>query len=191
MDTFPQFIRAMDVLLDICATDTDCAAAVSVFTGDINKLIEGCTTLQSAVLRCFPLTIAALGARGDVDPDVHSWTGSCALVYAGGREGMVAALLDAFPKVIQQLNIPNFNGDTALHVAAAYRCGDNVQKLLDLGANTLLQNKRNRTAEEVARYLHNSSTADLFVKHAAWKASHRCAWMAAVALVVLQNAQYH
>lgn len=81
-NAFPHFTRTMDplrMLIDIRATDTDCSTVVTEFTGDINGSITGCSALHHAVLRSFSLTIAALGARGDVDPDVRDRWGSSVL----------------------------------------------------------------------------------------------------------------
>lgn len=84
---------------------------------------------------------------------------------------MVAILVRAFPAVT--LNAWNCFGDTALHCAVAFNCGDNVQLLLDLGADTTLRDKRGQTAEQTA----NGRLLDVFAKHAAWIAGDRCPWI--------------
>lgn len=177
---------ALRVLVDSNTTDVECAAVVIEFTGDINKRIAGRSALQHALMRSFPQTVAALGARGDVDPHIRSGWGSSALEYAACQEGMVAVLLDAFPIVIHKLNVFGNHGETALHCCCRNTgCGDNLQLLLDLGADVTLRNKMGRTAQESARFYNNSQALDVFVKHAAWKSSDRRAWMAAVSEAVL------
>lgn len=96
---------------------------------------------------------------------------------------MVAVLLDAFPTVLDKLDGLSNNGETALHLCCRYGadCSGNLQELLDRGADATLQDSFGRTAEDYNR----GCLADVFAKHAAWKASHRRAWMAAVTSVTM------
>lgn len=171
---------------DSSITDADCAAAVVSFTGDINAYKGSFTVLHRSITERRYQTVAALGARGDVDSDKWSMLSGRTMLsplhYTGSRPDMVAALLLAFPTVIHQLDAQNCSGATALHFAAAYGRSDNVQLLLDLGADATLRDNVGRTAEE---WTCNGYIADVFAKHTAWKASHRRAWMATVTSAVL------
>lgn len=163
------------------ATDVQCAAAVTEFIGDINARAAGLTVLQRAIMMRFRQTVFALSARGDVELGRSNIRDRSPIHFAAVSEGMVSVLFDAFPEVKRQLNVRDDGGDTALHIAAAYYW-DNVELLLDYGADSTLRNKRGRTAEEYAR---DAVIAAVFAKHAAWKTSDRRAWMAAVTVFSL------
>lgn len=175
----------MDALLFRSTTDAECAAAVLSCTGDINALTGHgfmFTVLHRAILVGYPQTVAALGARGDVEPGKCSSFGYAPLHYAACRRGMVAVLLDAFPTLLHKLDVRSRNDNTALHCAAegtAFDCSSNVQVLLELGADATLRNKSGQTAEKVAC---DSRVKRVFAKHAAWKASDRCAWITACSI---------
>lgn len=99
--------------------DAASAAEVTSYTGDIN---EGGAVVCLATFKCYVQTLAALAARGDVDPNQRGPYGSTALLNASSSLNAepMKALLHAFPAVDLNISHPVLRW-TALHYAALTR----------------------------------------------------------------------
>ncbi len=58
------------------------------------------------------------------------------------------------------INVPNGQGDTALHIAAANCSQELIEHLIKCGASKTQKNLKNQTAEAVARYWDRTEHAD-------------------------------
>lgn len=170
------------------ADDATCAAAVTTFTGDINEVTAGIGfPLLQAVFRFLPQTIAALGSRGDCDPEVSmpSWLARTALQhtalqhtesYKGDR---LKALLTAFPHI--NVNRQDDRGLTALHSAVKFQGIAEVELLLSYGADPSIKDKRGRTAEDIMeRDAWLLDIKPVFAAHRKWVSGERAPWIQAV-----------
>lgn len=182
------------------ADDRTTAAAVIAFAGDINRLEwcpgwsglrKGISVIQLAALSAKTETIAALSARGDVDPYAGAGTFEpWALQLAADNGATVKALLSAFPGVDvdyrTELGVGLFphNNDTALHWAARMGNTDTVATLLAAGANPFAETMGGRNVEQIARLYGHKHVADMVAAHVSYVTSERQMWLRACVSVV-------
>lgn len=164
-------------------SDTDCAKDVACFCGDINELDyheTSMTPLTATLWRGKPQTLLALAKRGDVDPQAYTGGGLYPLtVAAQSSNGMVAALLKAFPHVeINQTSVFGDRSPPLVWAAIVGSCTD-VACLLDHGADPTIRNRHGRTARDAARQTENFRIAEMLRETETWWTGQRRAWMTA------------
>lgn len=128
-------------------------------------------------------SVKALADRPEVDPNTPSIGGALPLGEAARHSpGMMKTLLDAFPAIDVNALHRGFAGwpyipetTTVLHIAAYKWSCIEVQRLLDIGADSTAKNCSGQMPEQVAR---DRAVAKLLAGHT-WSKRDRCAWMAA------------
>lgn len=170
------------------ADDATCAAAVAAYTGDINEVTANVNfPLCVAVFRFLSETIAALGARGDCDPEVSAnaaYSGHTALHHCV-CDGRVKALWTAFPHM--NINWQDDLGQTALHSAVRLLMPAQVELLLSYGADVDIRDKGGRTADEMERHAWLPDIRPVFAAHRRWLTNERALWMQASAVMAMQH----
>lgn len=189
----PELFRLVSCIME--EPDVDAAAAVKRFTGDINAvaLCLGDTPLYAAIKSKKLRTIAALGARGDVDPNAQGYFGDLALhavcntaVGLPSRYAakLVISLLDAFP--MMNLDGQGYWNYTALMRLAGYagvpeKAALVAKILLERGANPDIRSngRHPTTALETAVKYKNKAVVLVLNEHV-WAQSERATWLSVV-----------
>lgn len=166
----------MDALFRVLGTNDDdaAAAAVAVYTGDINELNWAeRTVLIEAVRRRLRRTIISLGARGDCDAELCTW--KFGAIHAAALNRMAVPVLEAFPHV--NVNRQGPDGVTALHCSCLEGAVDDVKALLAHGADPTILDVRGRTLDVLVGETKCRDLAATFRLLFAEATSQRLAWM--------------
>jgi ankyrin repeat protein len=161
-------LRAIDVVQMLLTRGADPNARLSApilqrhHSGGDRALGEGATSLLRAA-KVADLPVIRLLLDNGADPAATTATGTSAVMFAAGQAGgglggtfevsdadKVAAI-ELFLDRGVDVNAGDANGQTALHVAAAQAGEEVVAALARRGARLDLQDKRGRTALEVAQ----------------------------------------